>query len=121
MTPGIVVYRLDDRLFFANADYVKGRVREAVRAAPARTHAVVLDAEGLTHVDTTGIHALQEISTSLEADGITFAVARLKAPVQAATDRGRYLAGAVYPTVRAAVEACARENARGGDVPTTGG
>ena len=39
VTPGIVVYRLDDRLFFANADYVKGRVREALRAAPARTHA----------------------------------------------------------------------------------
>ena len=33
-TPGIVVYRLDDRLFFANARYVKGRIREALRDAP---------------------------------------------------------------------------------------
>jgi sulfate permease, SulP family len=32
-TPGVVVYRLDDRLFFANARYFKGRVREAVRGA----------------------------------------------------------------------------------------
>ena len=31
VTPGVVVYRLDDRLFFANARYFKGRVREAVR------------------------------------------------------------------------------------------
>ena len=30
VTPGIVVYRLDDRLFFANASYFKGRVREAI-------------------------------------------------------------------------------------------
>ena len=33
-TPGVVVYRLDDRLFFANAHYVTGRVREAIAAAP---------------------------------------------------------------------------------------
>lgn len=32
-TPGVVVYRLDDRLFFANQSYVKARIREAVRGA----------------------------------------------------------------------------------------
>jgi hypothetical protein len=36
-TPSVVVYRLDDRLFFANASYVKGRVPEALRAAPTAT------------------------------------------------------------------------------------
>ena len=36
VTPGVVVYRLDDRLFFANAGYVKGRVLEAVRGAPTQ-------------------------------------------------------------------------------------
>ena len=79
---------------------------------------MVLDAEGLTHVDTTGIHALQEISTSLEADGITFAVARLKAPVQQRLTEADISPQHFHPTVRAAVEACAGENARGGDVPS---
>ncbi|HEV2870443.1 MAG TPA: hypothetical protein VG409_03390, partial [Actinomycetota bacterium] len=32
---GVLVYRLDDQLFFANASYVKGRVREALHGAPA--------------------------------------------------------------------------------------
>jgi SulP family sulfate permease len=32
VTPGVVVYRLDDRLFFANAGYVKGRSRVALQA-----------------------------------------------------------------------------------------
>ena len=45
VTPGVVVYRLDDRLFFANAGYVKGRVLEAVRGAPTATRSVVFDAE----------------------------------------------------------------------------
>ena len=34
ITPGVLVYRLDDRLFFANAGYVSGRIREAVTASP---------------------------------------------------------------------------------------
>ena len=57
ITPGLVVYRLDDRLFFANAGYVKGRVLEAVRGAPGPVRCVVFDAEGVTHVDATGIDA----------------------------------------------------------------
>ena len=35
LVPGVVVYRLDDRLFFANQSYVKGRVHEAIRGAPS--------------------------------------------------------------------------------------
>ena len=112
VTPGIVVYRLDDRLFFANADYVKGRVREAIRAAPGRTHALVFDAEGLTHVDSTGLDALQNISDSLEADGITFSMARLKAPVQRRVAETN-ISLRFHPTVRAAVEAFGTENSQG--------
>jgi MFS superfamily sulfate permease-like transporter len=42
-----LVYRLDDRLFFANASYVKGRVREAIHGAPTPVEWFVFDAEGL--------------------------------------------------------------------------
>ena len=45
VTPGVVVYRLDDRLFFANARYVKGRVREALRGAPEAARWLVFDGE----------------------------------------------------------------------------
>jgi SulP family sulfate permease len=46
VSPGVVVYRLDDRLFFANASYVKGRINEALRGVPTVTTALVLDAAG---------------------------------------------------------------------------
>ncbi len=111
VTPGIVIYRLDDRLFFANADYVKGRVREAIRAAPGKTHAVVLDGEGLTHVDSTGIGALTAISDSLEKSGISFVLARLKAPVEERLKEADVSPERFHPTVRAAVDACGAENA----------
>ena len=80
VTPGVVVYRLDDRLFFANARYVKGRVREAIRAAPTETSWLVFDAEAVNHVDSTGIEALADLARDLRGDGD----ARGRAPAHAA-------------------------------------
>jgi len=46
VTNGVVVYRLDDRLFFANAGYFKARAREALAGAPTPTRWLVFDAIG---------------------------------------------------------------------------
>ncbi|MGH3330886.1 MAG: SulP family inorganic anion transporter [Nocardioidaceae bacterium] len=117
VTPGVVIYRLDDRIFFANADYVKGRIREAIRGAPGETHAVVLDGEGLTHVDSSGLDALADILASLDGNGIRFVVARLKAPVQRRLTDAGFSPEQFQPTVRAAVDACAGEDAGPSGVP----
>ena len=78
ITPGVVVYRLDDRLFFANAEYVKGRVREAIRAAPTETSWLVFDAEAVNHIDSTGIEALLDLTLDLRQEEITLVVARVR-------------------------------------------
>jgi sulfate permease, SulP family len=110
VTPGVVVYRLDDRLFFANARYFKARVREAIRAAPQPVKWLVFDAEVVTHVDSTGLEALAQLTKDLRGEGITLVVARLRtrmeeqfelASVTETIGRERF-----YPSVRAAVEAC---------------
>jgi high affinity sulfate transporter 1 len=108
VTPGVVVYRLDDRLFFANCRYFKARVREAIRAAPDRVTWLVLDAESMTHVDSTGVEALDELSRGLRRDGIGLAVARLRTRLQEEFEENG-LADTIgpehfYATVRAAVE-----------------
>ena len=81
VVPGVLVYRLDDRLFFANANYVQARIREAVAGAPTPVHWLVFDAEGLSHVDATGIELLTELIESLRKKSITFVFARLKSPM----------------------------------------
>ena len=110
ITPGVVGYRLDDRLFFANARYVKGRVREAIRGAPDKPRWLVFDAEAMAHVDATGLEALRELALGLPRDGVALVVARMKPQVYE-----RLVAGGVveeigeerfFPTVRAAVAAC---------------
>ena len=78
ITAGVVVYRLDDRLFFANANYVRGRIHEAIAAAPTETRRLVFDAESVTHVDSTGMEALADLAEELRRAGITLVVARLR-------------------------------------------
>lgn len=111
VTPGVVVYRLDDRLFFANARYFKGRVREAVRAAPAPVHWLVLDADAITHVDATGLNALLDVTKDLRRDEITLVVARLRTRMEQELEDAGVLDAIgrehLYPTVRAAVDAYA--------------
>jgi MFS superfamily sulfate permease-like transporter len=109
-TAGVVVYRLDDRLFFANARYFKARVREAIRAAPGPVRWLVLDADAITHADATGLEALLDVTNDLRRDEITLVVARLRTRMEELLE----VAGALdtigrphlYPTVRAAVDAC---------------
>jgi high affinity sulfate transporter 1 len=112
VTPGVVVYRLDDRLFFANAEYVKGRVHEAIRAAPTETAWLVFDAEAVNHIDSTGMEMLLDLSRDLEAEGITLVMARVRsrmrpdfavAGLTAAIGTEHF-----HPTVKAAVAASSR-------------
>jgi high affinity sulfate transporter 1 len=112
VTPGVVVYRLDDRLFFANARYFKGRVREALRAAPTPARWLVLDAEAVTHVDATGVDALLDLAKDLRGDGVTLVLARLRTRMQEQLESAGAMdtldTANVYPTVRAAVKAFQR-------------
>ena len=111
VTPGVVVYRLDDRLFFANTRYFTARVQEAIRAAPDPVKWLVFDAEAMTHVDTTGLDALDTLTKDLERAGITLVVARMRTWIEEDLDQAG-VAETIgrehfYPTVHAAVDAYA--------------
>jgi high affinity sulfate transporter 1 len=109
-TPGVLVYRLDDRLFFANASYVRGRVLEAIEGAATTTRFVVFDASPVSSVDATGLQMLEELQTELKRDGIQLVFAHVLTHVMTVLDQGglveRIGADRFYPTVTAAVDAC---------------
>jgi sulfate permease, SulP family len=116
VTPGVVVYRLDDRLMFANAGYFKGRVTEAVAGAPTETEYLVFDAEALTDIDASGVEAVEQLTDILEREGITFVVARIKGPVRQQFDdtqlTARLGADHLFPTVARAVAWCTDQQDR---------
>ena len=83
--PGLVVYRFDAPLFFANAQLLADDVLAAVAegVASSRVRWVVIDAEAISEVDSTGAAMLRDLSDDLRNRGITLALARVKAPVAA--------------------------------------
>ena len=83
--PGLVLYRFDAPLFFANAQLLVDDVLAAVNTPGpgGKPTAVVIDAQAITDVDSTGATMLGELADDLRADGVTLALARLTTPVDA--------------------------------------
>jgi MFS superfamily sulfate permease-like transporter len=113
-------YRLDDRLFFANSRYFRGRVRDAIRGAPYEVTTLVFDAESVTDLDTSGAQALADLVIELRGEGIHFVLARSRATFESqlsSTGHEDVLpAQERYPTVRAAVASVS-----GVDLASSGG
>jgi MFS superfamily sulfate permease-like transporter len=109
VTRGVVIYRLDDRLFFANASWMKQRLGQAIAGAPYPVHWVVFNAEAVTHIDSTGAAVLEDIVEELSAQGITFTIARCKSRARRRLEESGLTAlmgpQHMYPTVAASVEA----------------
>jgi MFS superfamily sulfate permease-like transporter len=105
--PGLVLFRWDAPLFFANAEWFKGRVLEAARTAPAPVRWLVVAAEPVTSVDVTAADALDELDKSLHESGIELCFAELKDPVKDKLKRfglfSRIGEGSFFPTIGAAV------------------
>ena len=76
--PGLLVYRYDSPLFFANADDFVTRALAAIDAAPSRVRWFLLNAEANVEIDLTAIDAVNELRKQLKRRGIVFAMARVK-------------------------------------------
>lgn len=75
--PGLVVYRYDSPLFFANADDFKQRAITAVDNAE-EPRWFVLNVEAIVEVDITGLDAVEWLRRTLKKRHIVFAMARVK-------------------------------------------
>jgi SulP family sulfate permease len=76
--PGLLVYRYDSPLFFANAENFRRRALGAVAQQRDPVRWFVLNVEANVEVDSTGLEALDELRAELTARGIEFALARVK-------------------------------------------
>jgi high affinity sulfate transporter 1 len=89
--PGLVIYRYDAPLCFANAENFKRRALEAIEAEATLVEWFVLNTEAIVEVDITAIDMLEELQSELAARGITFAMARVKQDLYAQLKRSRLL------------------------------
>ncbi|MFD5919627.1 SulP family inorganic anion transporter [Kitasatospora sp. NPDC058201] len=116
--PGLVVYRYDSPLFFANAEDFRSRALAAVAQEAGTVHWFVLNTEANVEVDITALDSLEALRAELTGRGVVFALARVKQDLRAdldaygltdsvGTDR-------IFPTLPTAVTAY-RVWASGGD------
>ncbi|WP_017586215.1 SulP family inorganic anion transporter [Nocardiopsis ganjiahuensis] len=82
---GLIVYRFDAPLFFANSPYFVSRVRGLVaesRRDGKRVRWFMVNMESVSHMDSTAVDALRDLRADLAEDGVELALARVKAPVR---------------------------------------
>jgi high affinity sulfate transporter 1 len=82
LIPGLVLFRWDAPLFFANAELFQKRVVEAVASSPKPVRWVVVAAEPVTSVDVTAADVVAELDDNLHAGGIELCFAEMKDPVK---------------------------------------
>ena len=122
--PGLVIYRFDAPLFFANAKTFRDEIIALARSEPAPRW-IVVAAEPITDVDTTAADVLFDVDHLLDENGQTLVFAEMKDPVRRKIERygltreiePRHF----FPTVEAAVDAwCAKTGATLADAVPAG-
>jgi high affinity sulfate transporter 1 len=108
LIPGLVIFRWDAPLFFANAEIFHEQVLRAVAQAPTLTKRVVVAAEPVTDVDITAADALTELNNTLQRAEIELCFAEMKGPVKDQLKLyglfGKLGDGSFFPTIGQAVD-----------------
>jgi high affinity sulfate transporter 1 len=107
--PGLLLYRWDAPLFFANAEQFADRLGQAIASSPTPVRWVIVAAEPVTDLDTTAADVLKRLEEDLAADGIDLRFAEMKDPVKDRLKRyglfDRFGDDHFYPTVGTGVDA----------------
>jgi len=109
LIPGLVLFRWDAPLFFANAEFFHDRVLAAVASSPTPVRWLVVAAEPVTSIDVTSADAVCDLDDSLRASGVRMCFAEMKDPVKEKLKRfglmDRFGEAAFFATIEEAVSA----------------
>ena len=109
LVPGLLLYRFDAPLFFANANVFRQRLLQRIAAADPPVRWVVIAAEPMTDVDPTAAEVLEDVADDLREAGIELAFAEMKDPVRDRLERyglvERFGRDRFFPTIGSAVHA----------------
>ena len=76
--PGLLIYRFDAPLFFANAGRLRDDISEAIEAAEPSIRMVLIDAEAISDIDSTGAQVINELLDGLKERDIVLGLARVR-------------------------------------------
>jgi MFS superfamily sulfate permease-like transporter len=104
---GVLIYRVDAPLFFANIGRVADRIRALAAPCGPDLRYLILDAEAVFYLDATAAETLAELTAELRARGCEMLLARARGPVLTTLRANPYRDGATrelraFPSVRQA-------------------
>lgn len=108
LVPGLVLFRWDAPLFFANAELFEKCILNAVASSPTLVKRIVIAAEPVTSVDVTSVDAITELFDTLRAAQIELHFAEMKDPVKDKLKRFEVFdllgSNVFHPTIGAAID-----------------
>jgi high affinity sulfate transporter 1 len=114
LIPGLVLLRWDAPLFFANAEWFRDHVMDAIAKSPTPVRRLVIAAEPITSIDVTAADTVSDLDGKLRASNIELCFAEMKDPVKDKFKRfglfERFGAAKFFATVGEAVRAHLAEN-----------
>jgi high affinity sulfate transporter 1 len=117
--PGLVVFRFDAPLVFANARTFREQIRRLAVSDP-QPKWIIVAAEPITDVDTTAADMLESLDEALNASGISLVFAEMKDPVRRKIERYELTKTIdprhFYPTLDTAVDAFRRATLEPGEM-----
>jgi high affinity sulfate transporter 1 len=112
--PGLVLFRWDAPLFFANAELFHECILDAVAKSPTPARRIIVSAEPVTSIDVTSADMLAELLHALNESGVELRFAEMKDPVKDKLKRFELLdqfgVANFHPTLGAAVDAYLAEH-----------
>jgi high affinity sulfate transporter 1 len=115
--PGLMLFRWDAPLFFANAELFRQRIQDAAAQSPTPVRRIVVAAAPITSVDVTSADILAELDEMLEGAGVELCLAELKDPVKDKVKRFGLFSqlgeDRFFPTVESAVSDYLSRNGEG--------
>lgn len=86
--PDVLIIRFDAQLYFANVNYFKEVIDDLVNQKGEGLRAIILNAESINNLDSSGVHALEEIIDQYHKLGISILFVSVKGPVRDAMVKG---------------------------------
>ena len=78
----ILIYRYDSSLYFANVEHFQETLTDRMTRHGDSLELIILDASAINSIDSTGIHALEEMISNMSERGIKFFIAGAIGPVR---------------------------------------
>ena len=86
----ILILRFDAQLYFANVNFFRNKIEELTEGKEGQLKAVIISADSMNNIDSSGIHALEEVTEDLRKRGIRLFLIGLKGPVRDALERSGF-------------------------------